>query len=91
MQEWLMRMWEQHRMTVLFITHDVEEALLLADRVLVVTEAPVSRLHEVPVPIARPRHAATTVSGEFVELKRELLALLSRYAHAGGETGGGAR
>lgn len=44
MQEWLMRVWEQRRKTILFITHDADEALLLSDRVLVAAESPVRLL-----------------------------------------------
>ena len=42
MQEWLLQVWEQHRKTILFITHDVDEALLLSDRVLVAVTSPIT-------------------------------------------------
>ncbi|MBI4280385.1 MAG: ABC transporter ATP-binding protein, partial [Armatimonadetes bacterium] len=60
MHGWLLRLWEEFRPTVLFITHDVEEALLLADRVYVFTARP-GRIREVlDVPLPRPRRAADT-------------------------------
>ncbi|WP_233567972.1 ABC transporter ATP-binding protein [Cohnella faecalis] len=54
MQEWLMQVWEQHRKTVLFITHDVDEALLLSDRVLVAAKSPITTLSELAVELPRP-------------------------------------
>ncbi|WJH32444.1 ABC transporter ATP-binding protein [Paenibacillus sp. CC-CFT747] len=76
MQEWLLAMWEKHRQTVLFITHDIEEALLLSDRVLLVGETPIRRLHEVRVPLPRPRTYETTLDPAFVELKKQVLQRL---------------
>ncbi|WNQ12848.1 ABC transporter ATP-binding protein [Paenibacillus aurantius] len=76
MQEWLLAMWEKHRQTVLFITHDIEEALLLSDRVLLVEETPIRRLHEVRVPLPRPRTYETTLDPAFVELKKQVLQRL---------------
>ena len=49
MQEWLLQVWERHRKTILFVTHDVDEALLLSDRVLIAVESPVSTLKEIAV------------------------------------------
>ena len=55
MQELLTRVWEQHRLTVLFVTHDVEEAVYVSDRVLVMTNRPGRIKAEVPVDLPRPR------------------------------------
>lgn len=62
MQEWLLQIWEQHRKTIVFITHDIDEALLLSDRVLVAAKAPVAELVEYPVALARPRTYETMLS-----------------------------
>jgi len=78
MQEWLLQVWEQHQKTILFITHDVEEALLLADRVLVAASSPVSTLHEIMVGLPRPRSYDVVLEHEFITLKRQALALLGR-------------
>ncbi|MEK3885466.1 ABC transporter ATP-binding protein [Paenibacillus sp. PL2-23] len=75
MQEWLLQTWEQHRKTVLFITHDVDEALLLSDRVLVASHAPVVSFRELHVPLPRPRHSSLVLDPAFIELKRQLLHL----------------
>ncbi len=73
MQEWLLEVWEQDNRTVLFITHDVEEALFLADRVLVMTARPGSIKLEVPIDIARPRSRRVTTSESFNMLKQQVL------------------
>ncbi len=73
MQEWLLEVWEQDNRTVLFITHDVEEALYLADRVLVMTARPGSIKLEIPIDIARPRSRKVTTSESFNKLKEQVL------------------
>jgi ABC-type nitrate/sulfonate/bicarbonate transport system ATPase subunit/ABC-type nitrate/sulfonate/bicarbonate transport system permease component len=72
MQEWLLKVWAQHRHTILFITHDIEEALYCADRVVVLRDGRVAR--EVGVPFGRPRTEALKFSPEFIALKRTVLA-----------------
>jgi ABC-type nitrate/sulfonate/bicarbonate transport system ATPase subunit len=76
MQELLLQVWERHHQTVLFVTHDVEEALLLADTVLVMTARPGRIKKRLAVDLARPRALETTTSPRFNELKREVLALI---------------
>jgi NitT/TauT family transport system ATP-binding protein len=76
MQELLLRVWERHHQTVLFVTHDIEEALLLADRVCVMTARPGSIKKSIDVRIARPRAIEVTTSPEFNMLRREVLALI---------------
>ncbi|MFC4305983.1 ABC transporter ATP-binding protein [Cohnella boryungensis] len=84
MQEWLLRIWEQNRKTVLFITHDVDEALLLSDRVFLAATAPVASLREVAVSPPRPRVYEDVLEGSFVDLKRRVLKLLDRGTGARG-------
>lgn len=72
MQEWLLGIWEQYRRSVLFITHNIEEALLLSDRIYVFSSRPATILHEVRVPFARPRQEQITEDSEFLALKREI-------------------
>ena len=55
MQELLTRVWEEHRLTVMFVTHDIDEAVFLSDRVLVMTARPGRIKEELPVKIERPR------------------------------------
>jgi NitT/TauT family transport system ATP-binding protein len=86
MQELLLQVWEQHHQTVLFITHDIEEALLLTDRVCVMTARPGRIKKSIDVGIPRPRAIEVTTSLEFNALRREVLALIreeSEYAAMG--------
>lgn len=76
MQELLLGLWERHHQTVLFITHDIEEALLLADRVCVMTARPGRIKKSIDVRIPRPRAIEVTTSPEFNALRREVLALI---------------
>lgn len=76
MQELLLQIWANMQITVLFVTHDVDEALFLADRVLVMTSRPGRVRAELPVPLPRPRTIEMTTEPTFVALKREALALV---------------
>src|SRR5436305_14874113 len=76
MQELLLSVWERHQQTVLFITHDIEEALLLADTVYVMTARPGRIKKRIAVELARPRTIEATTSPVFNALKREVLALI---------------
>lgn len=73
MQDLLLRLWQKFSHTILFVTHDVEEAVLLADRVLLFSKNPGRILREVPVPMARPRQRDSV---ECAGLVKELHALL---------------
>jgi len=76
MQELLLAVWERHHQTVLFVTHDIEEALLLADSVCVMTARPGRIKKRLTVELPRPRSLEVTTSPFFNELKREVLALI---------------
>ena len=76
MQELLLSVWERGHPTVVFITHDVEEALLLADSVSVMTARPGRIKARIPVELPRPRSLETTTSARFNALKRDVLALI---------------
>ena len=80
MQRWLLEVWSELDRTVVFVTHDVDEAIFLADRVVVMMPRPGRVAAEVPVPIPRPRSLETLTSPAFTELKRRVLALLYREA-----------
>ncbi|MDG0873455.1 ABC transporter ATP-binding protein [Paenibacillus thiaminolyticus] len=87
MQRWLIGLWEQHRRSVLFITHSIEEALLLSDTIYVFSSRPARVLREVAVPFPRPRREALTGEKSFLRLKRELAGLLQEAQRQG--IGGG--
>ncbi len=74
MQELLARIWEQHRLTVLFVTHDVEEAVYMSDRVAVMSNRPGRIKRIIPIDLPRPRTYEMTGSAEFGRLQREVLA-----------------
>lgn len=78
MQEWLLGQWEADRKTVLFITHDVEEAIFLSSRVLVVEETPIRRLTSIEVPADYPRTRACLRDPHMIELREQLIDLLRK-------------
>jgi len=73
MQHWLLDLWTRHRRTVLFITHDIDEAIYLGDRVLVMTARPGTVKSEQRITLPRPRDPAIVTTPEFVKIKRHLL------------------
>lgn len=73
----LLALWERERKTVVFVTHDIEEALFLADRVIVMTPRPGRFLREVPVPFGRPRPPRLKTEPAFQEIRRELADLIT--------------
>ena len=73
MQRWLLDVWEKNSRTILFITHDVDEAIFLGDRVLVMTARPGRVKLEQPIDLPRPRSADLLTAPGFVALKRTIL------------------
>lgn len=80
LQQELLALWEQHRANVIFVTHDVDEAILLSDRVLVLGGHPAGMVAEFAVPLARPRLAPLVHDFETAALKRRILAALGLVA-----------
>jgi ABC-type nitrate/sulfonate/bicarbonate transport system ATPase subunit len=76
MQRWLLEIWSELERTVLFVTHDVDEAVFLADRVAVMSPRPGRIAAEIPVRVPRPRDLETLTSPGFMALKRRVLGLL---------------
>jgi NitT/TauT family transport system ATP-binding protein len=91
LQELLLRLWERERKTVLFVTHDIEEAILLADRIHVMTRRPGTIKATIPVDLPRPRAYESTVEAEFAELKAEVLRLIREETQAAPAPAGGER
>jgi NitT/TauT family transport system ATP-binding protein len=73
MQESLLQIWSEFGITVLFVTHDVDEALFLADRVLIMSASPGKIIADLTVPIARPRTLDIATDADFIQLKRQCL------------------
>jgi NitT/TauT family transport system ATP-binding protein len=73
MQENLLNIWSEFGTTVLFVTHDVDEAIFLADRILVMSASPGSVISDIKVDLERPRNPDIATSQKFVELKKKCL------------------
>jgi NitT/TauT family transport system ATP-binding protein len=76
MQEILTNMWQRQRISVLFITHDIDEAIFLSDRVYVMTARPGRIKAELVIPLARPRTPAMTATPAFQDIRQELQRLI---------------
>ena len=76
MQELLLGIWEAERKTVLFVTHDIDEAIFMASRVVVMSARPGRIKLDREVPIPHPRHYSIKTSSEFTKLKAELTELV---------------
>lgn len=76
MQQILTNLWQRLGISVLFVTHDIDEAIFLSDRIYVMTARPGTIKAEVTVPLPRPRDASLQVSPEFVQLRADLGALI---------------
>jgi NitT/TauT family transport system ATP-binding protein len=95
MQQILTNMWQKFRLSVLFITHDIEEAIFLSDRVFVMTARPGRIKAELPIPLPRPRTAEMMSSVEFIQIlhklrnliREESLAAMGHELDAGGLEG----
>jgi len=74
MQELLLEIWEADRKTVLFVTHDIDEAVFLANRVLVMSARPGRIKAELPIPLPYPREWTVKTTPEFGRLKAQLMA-----------------
>ena len=78
MQEWLLEQWKKHKKTILFITHDVEEALFLSSSVFVVEETPIRNLREIPVPLGYPRTRKDLARPEIIALREQMVDMLRK-------------
>jgi ABC-type nitrate/sulfonate/bicarbonate transport system ATPase subunit len=73
MQELLLGIWEAERKTVLFVTHDIDEAVFMGSRVVVMSARPGRIKVDRPVPLAHPRHYSLKTTPDFAALKAELM------------------
>lgn len=81
MQRWLLDVWEESAASILFVSHDVDEALRLSDRVYVLSPRPSRVVTALTVDLPRPRAYSTILTGRFLDLKREALG----HLHPDGE------
>jgi len=78
MQEWLLEVWQKHNHSILFITHDIDEALFLSDRVYVMTGRPGEIELEIVVDEERPRRREILLDEKCMNYKREILKILKK-------------
>jgi NitT/TauT family transport system ATP-binding protein len=76
LQEELLALWSAHARTVVYVTHDIDEALFMADRVLALSTHPGRLVADVPVPLERPRRPALRGHPEFLALREHLWSLV---------------
>jgi NitT/TauT family transport system ATP-binding protein len=76
MQQLLLRVWGHSKKTVLFVTHDIDEAILLGDRVYVMGARPGRIKQILDVPIERPRTLDMVMEHSFIDMKRKIFGLL---------------
>jgi nitrate/nitrite transport system ATP-binding protein len=84
LQDELLAIWQEHRVTVLMITHDIDEALYLSDRLVMMTNGPAARIGEIlDIPFDRPRDRSEIMdSRQYIELRNTALDFLyERFAH----------
>jgi len=72
MQKWLLSMWTEHRRTILFVTHSIEEALFLSDRIIVLSPKPAGVVTEFHIPFERPRHEGILLQDDLLQWKRTI-------------------
>jgi ABC-type nitrate/sulfonate/bicarbonate transport system ATPase subunit len=76
MQSWLLNIWEQNKRSILFVTHSIEEAIFLSDRIYVLSNKPAQVIEEFVVPFERPRHEKVMMDPKFHELRQYIQSLL---------------
>ncbi|GEL76781.1 ABC transporter ATP-binding protein [Tenuibacillus multivorans] len=81
MQKWLLSMWSEHQRSILFVTHNIEEAIFLSDRVIVLSQRPAKVIKEFEIPFERPRKEEILLSEEFLYMKKDIYQEM-RSSHA---------
>jgi len=72
LQEELLRIWSENQVTIVFVTHDIDEAILLSDRVVVMSYRPGRILDEIHIPFARPRHLDLQQDPQYFAIKTKV-------------------
>ena len=77
MQELVLKIFTKHKKTVVFVTHDVDEAILLSDIVFILTSAPASIKSRIEITLPRPRNHNTLIHADFIKIKRDIMGQFS--------------
>ncbi|ALX48899.1 ABC transporter ATP-binding protein [Lentibacillus amyloliquefaciens] len=72
MQKWLLSIWQGHHRSILFVTHNIEEAIYLSDRIIVLSQSPASVKEIFTIPFSRPRDEGLFLTAEFLEWKKTI-------------------
>jgi ABC-type nitrate/sulfonate/bicarbonate transport system ATPase subunit len=80
MQAWLLDVWDDFKKTVVFVTHDVDEAVYLSDEIVTMSARPGRIIDRCAIDLARPRHRSVVTTAAFTAYKERFLALLHRPA-----------
>lgn len=72
MQNWLLSIWEENKRSILLVTHHIEEAIYLSDRIIVLSGKPAKIKKEFSIPFPRPRQESIILSDEFLQWKRKI-------------------
>jgi len=78
LQEWLLDEWQKHKKTVLFVTHDVEEAIFLSQKIFIITDRPITHFEQYDVPLSYPRKRNELERGDIADMKAELIQKLRK-------------
>jgi ABC-type nitrate/sulfonate/bicarbonate transport system ATPase subunit len=76
LQELLLKIWRQFHKTIIFVTHEIDEAIFLSDRIIVMTASPGTVKKEIINPLSRPRTRDIITTQEYAELKKEIFSLI---------------
>ena len=78
MQKWLLSIWEAYDQSILFITHSIDEALFLSDKIVILSANPAVIKKVVHVPFTRPRDEDILLTEEFLQYKKEIMEIIQR-------------
>ena len=79
MQKWLLSIWQEYKRTILFITHNIDEALYLSDRIIVLSNKPATVQKEFIVPFLRPRKEEILHSTDFLQWKKQIYDEIKKH------------
>lgn len=76
MQKWLLNMWTQYQQSILFITHNIEEALFMSDKIIILSHSPAEIKEIITVPFERPREESLRLTEEFLTWKKKVIEVI---------------